>query len=269
MNQTPVSLIGTLRVSFSFHPSLYSLRTKSGFARIIRDNSSFRKNSTIATNSSQILSIKQVADLGHHRFVNNKLYDGSLAIPTGLSRGLSLSIGLAGSHYILGVGKVIYCTEIISETTLPSSPQTSPTNPQPTTKETKENVLSPTSSTDKPDKPDTPPFSPFDFFNVQQITFGASMGFASGYFVKEVSKTAALLVGATFVFLQILEQQGYIKIDWSKFEENYNKVLDLDEDGKVTTNDWKLIFFKVVEFLGRNFQTDACFMIGFGIGLKF
>ncbi len=95
------------------------------------------------------------------------------------------------------------------------------------------------------------------------------MGFASGYFVKKVSKTAAVLVGATFVLLQILEQQGYITIYWNKFEENYNKVLDLDNDGKVTTNDFKLIFYKVVEFLGRNFQTDASFVIGFGIGFRY
>ncbi|CAI2177492.1 10667_t:CDS:2 [Funneliformis geosporum] len=256
MNQTPVSLIGTLRVSFSFHPSLYTSRTKSGIARIIR-----------ATISSQKLSAKQIAGLGPYRFLKNKLYDGSLAFPTGLSHGFSLSIGLAGSHYIFGIRKAIYCTEIVSEITLPSSPQTSPTIPQSTTtKETKENFSSPSSTTDKPDKST---FSPFDSFNAQQITFGASMGFASGYFVKEVSKTAAVLVGATFVFLQILEQQGYIKIDWSKFEENYNKVLDLDEDGKVTTNDLKLIFFKVVEFFGRNFQTDASFMIGFGVGFRY
>ena len=52
--------------------------------------------------------------MGHHRFVdnstklpNNKLYSGSFTV---LTCGLSLSIGLAGSHYILGRGKVIYCT---------------------------------------------------------------------------------------------------------------------------------------------------------------
>jgi uncharacterized membrane protein (Fun14 family) len=108
-----------------------------------------------------------------------------------------------------------------------------------------------------------------NIFNLQQITFGTSMGFASGYFVKKVSKTAAVLVGAIFVLLRILEHQGYITIYWGKFGNNYNKVLDLDKDGKVTTNDFGLILYKIGTFLGRNFQTGAGFVVGFGVGLRY
>lgn len=140
--------------------------------------------------------------------------------------------------------------------------QSSITESQTTTTSKKENVIS------SPDD-DERPFSLTGLFDLSQISFGASMGFASGYFVKKISKTAAFLVGAVFVLLQILEHQGYIKIHWNKFEENYQKVLDLDKDGKVTANDFKLILRNIVTFLSKNFQTDASFIIGFGIGLRY
>ncbi|RIA91981.1 FUN14 family-domain-containing protein [Glomus cerebriforme] len=281
MSQPSISLIGTLR---GVNPSIYFLRasTHTNFGVAGTDTlllvNSFRKNSTIAA--------KQIVDLVNHRFVpnsrsflNNKLYARNSAVPISLSYGFSLSVGLAASRYL---GKVIYCTvlnnrengskfileEKITQT-VDSTPeatlfpsQTSPSNSQTTT--TKENITS--SSTPSPDERH---FSLFDLFNLSQISFGTSMGFASGFFVKKISKTASFLVGATFVLLQVLEHQGYIKIHWNKFEENYNKVLDLDNDGKVTTNDFKLILYKVVDFLSRNFQTDASFILGFGIGFRY
>ncbi|CAB4408912.1 unnamed protein product [Rhizophagus irregularis] len=271
MSQIPVSLIGTLRISFGSRTSINFLRastnTKFGVARTCQ-NLSFRKNSTIAVTLGQK---QKITDLGHHQysssFPNNK---GSSVVPTNLSGGFLLSISLSASYYL---GKVIYCTEekitqtvetvesVAPEVTLFPS-QSSITESQTTTTSKKENVIS------SPDD-DEQPFSLTGLFDLSQISFGASMGFASGYFVKRISKTAAFLVGAVFVLLQILEHQGYIKIHWNKFEENYQKVLDLDKDGKVTANDFKLILRNIVTFLSKNFQTDASFIIGFGIGLRY
>jgi FUN14 domain-containing protein 1 len=157
--------------------------------------------------------------------------------------------------------KITQTVESTPEATLFPS-QSSFTNSQTTTTSEKEKIISSPSDDERPS-------SLTDFFDLSQISFGASMGFASGYFVKKISKTAAFLVGAIFVLLQVLEHQGYIKIHWNKFEENYHKVLDLDKDGKVTTNDFKLILQNVVKFLSKNFQTDASFIIGFGIGFRY
>ncbi|GBB85717.1 hypothetical protein RclHR1_01220013 [Rhizophagus clarus] len=270
MSQIPVSLIGTLRISFGYQSSINFLRasanTKFGVTRTchVLSVTPFRKNSTIA------ITRQKLAELEHQQystnFLNGKLYYKSSAIPANLSSGFLLSVGLAASNYL---GKVVYCTEEKITQTVESTPEAtlSPsqsffTDSQTTTTSEKENIISSPSD-------DKRPFSLTGLFDLSQISFGASMGFASGYFVKKISKTAAFLVGAVFVLLQVLEHQGYIKIHWNKFEENYHKILDLDKDGKVTTNDFKLILHKVATFLSKNFQTDASFIIGFGIGLRY
>ncbi|GES78372.1 FUN14 family-domain-containing protein [Rhizophagus clarus] len=246
MSQIPVSLIGTLRISFGYQSSINFLRasanTKFGVTRTchVLSVTPFRKNSTIA------ITRQKLAELEHQQYSTNFLN--------------------AASNYL---GKVVYCTEEKITQTVESTPEAtlSPsqsffTDSQTTTTSEKENIISSPSD-------DKRPFSLTGLFDLSQISFGASMGFASGYFVKKISKTAAFLVGAVFVLLQVLEHQGYIKIHWNKFEENYHKILDLDKDGKVTTNDFKLILHKVATFLSKNFQTDASFIIGFGIGLRY
>src|SRR2546430_782616 len=136
--------------------------------------------STIATTSSRKLSVKKIIDIGHHRFVVNPLNNTRSKV---VSTALSLSAG---------------CEECKVE----STPKSTLHSSQPPSQSNSKGNVIPSSEEDKP------PFSLFDIFNLQQITFGTSMGFASGYFVKKISKTAAILVGATFVLLQILEHQG-------------------------------------------------------------
>src|SRR3954447_14571667 len=100
-------------------------------------------------------------------------------------------------RFIILEEKITQTVESTPEATLFPS-QSSFTNSQTTKTTKKDNIIS--SSSD-----DERPFSLTGLFDLSQISFGASMGFASGYFVKKISKTAAFLVGAVFVLLQILE----------------------------------------------------------------
>jgi len=100
-------------------------------------------------------------------------------------------------------------------------------------------------------------------------TFGVAMGFCSGYLVKKAGKLAALAVGAGFVFLQVMEHNGYISISWQKFEEQYTKELDFDGDGKVTGKDAKVAVDQLARYLGGKWQMNGGFAGGFLLGLRF
>ncbi|RUP49168.1 FUN14 family-domain-containing protein [Jimgerdemannia flammicorona] len=130
----------------------------------------------------------------------------------------------------------------------------------------------PNSSTDK--KPLTPSDKDtfgdsLSSFNGQQLSFGTTMGFCSGYLVKKVGKVAALTVGAGFIFVQILESQGYIQISWDRFEKGYIKALDVDKDGKVTIKDARIIVNRISQYLGRHLQMNSGFIVGFALGLRY
>lgn len=46
----------------------------------------------------------------------------------------------------------------------------------------------------------------------------------------KVGKMAAIAVGGGIILLQIANQEGYIKIDWSKINRNVDKVTDKVEE---------------------------------------
>lgn len=46
----------------------------------------------------------------------------------------------------------------------------------------------------------------------------------------KVGKMAAIAVGGGIILLQIANQEGYVKIDWSKINKNVDKVTDKVEE---------------------------------------
>jgi uncharacterized membrane protein (Fun14 family) len=61
---------------------------------------------------------------------------------------------------------------------------------------------------------------------LSKLSFGAIMGYTSGYATKKVGKVAAFVVGAGFIFLQSLAVAGYIEIDWMKIKDSAIKKCD-------------------------------------------
>jgi len=114
----------------------------------------------------------------------------------------------------------------------------------------------------------------FDFakllgdIKVAHIGGGFVFGYASGYFVKQVSRTLAFAVGGVFVLLQSLAYAGLIKIDYEKLEKKTEELLDVNKDGKLDANDLKIILKRTQNFLSYGLPSGSGFAAGFAAGLK-
>jgi len=74
---------------------------------------------------------------------------------------------------------------------------------------------------------------------LSKLSFGAIMGYTSGYATKKVGKVAAFVVGAGFIFLQSLAVAGYIEIDWMKIKDSAIKKCDTVS---VSQSDVQIVF---------------------------
>ena len=59
-----------------------------------------------------------------------------------------------------------------------------------------------------------------------QLSFGAVMGYCSGYAMKKVGKVVAFGVGVVFIGLQAAASTGYINVDWAKIKDDTLKKMD-------------------------------------------
>jgi len=101
----------------------------------------------------------------------------------------------------------------------------------------------------------------------QEVGFSVVAGYASGLALRFAGKVAAVTVGGAFVFLQSLAYSGYINVDWVKVEHEYRALMDLDGDGKVTTNDVQLMMHKLQSVLLFNLPSGAGFTGGLYYGM--
>jgi uncharacterized membrane protein (Fun14 family) len=74
--------------------------------------------------------------------------------------------------------------------------------------------------------------------------------------------------GLGFITLQTLSFYGYVKVDHNQLQHDFNDLLDLNKDGKVDTEDGKLIYNKVVKVLEFNLPAGGGFAAGFVGGLR-
>ena len=86
---------------------------------------------------------------------------------------------------------------------------------------------------------------------------------------KKYGKLAAAYIGIAFVAFQALQQAGYIKIDYGKVQEDTQKLLDVNGDGKLDVNDIIILWNKVKDFLSYQLPGAGGFSAGFVIGLKY
>lgn len=64
----------------------------------------------------------------------------------------------------------------------------------------------------------------------KQIVIGATSGWVTGYVTFKVGKLAAFAVGSTIILLQVANEHGLIKIDWSKVNKRVDQVTDRVEE---------------------------------------
>ncbi|CAO3701979.1 unnamed protein product [Rhizopus stolonifer] len=106
-------------------------------------------------------------------------------------------------------------------------------------------------------------------FRKGELTFGTFLGLCTGFLIKKVGKLFAAFVGTMFVFIQYLSGEGYVTVNWDRFENRYTKVLDTDKDGKVSTKDIQSKWKKFINILTNNIQFKSTFLAGFYVGLRY
>ncbi|KAL1919877.1 uncharacterized protein VTP21DRAFT_1809 [Calcarisporiella thermophila] len=108
--------------------------------------------------------------------------------------------------------------------------------------------------------------TPTKSFSREKITFGALLGFSTGYLVKKLGKLFALFVGASFVVLQILAYHGVVNVQWGKLESLFRKRLAANEEGEVEV---RSLLRRLIDLLTVNFQFKGSFVAGFYVGLRY
>ncbi len=78
----------------------------------------------------------------------------------------------------------------------------------------------------------------------------------------------AYYLGGAFVALQLLSYYGYVAIDMKKVEKDVVEKLDMDEDGKITTNDFKIMWTKYCGIIMSKMPSTAMFAAAFLYGFK-
>eukprot|EP00238_Polyblepharides_amylifera_P004885 CAMPEP_0196592504 /NCGR_PEP_ID=MMETSP1081-20130531/72925_1 /TAXON_ID=36882 /ORGANISM="Pyramimonas amylifera, Strain CCMP720" /LENGTH=265 /DNA_ID=CAMNT_0041916219 /DNA_START=129 /DNA_END=926 /DNA_ORIENTATION=+ len=101
----------------------------------------------------------------------------------------------------------------------------------------------------------------------KEIGFGVVAGYTSGLAMRFAGRIAAVGIGGAFVFLQSLAYSGYVQVDWAKIEHEYHNLLDLDGDGKVTSQDASLALEKIKSVLLFNMPAGAGFTGGLYYGM--
>eukprot|EP01035_Chromulina_nebulosa_P017326 gene17326-22870_t len=109
-------------------------------------------------------------------------------------------------------------------------------------------------------------FINYAFPIVAPLGFGGVMGFITGLALRKLGEKAAYVLGLSFVALQGLSYTGYIKIDFGKIKEDSEKFIDADNDGKITANDFIVIWRKTKSFLIYNLPSASGFSAGFAAG---
>mmetsp|Transcript_33236 Transcript_33236/g.54867 ORF Transcript_33236/g.54867 Transcript_33236/m.54867 type:complete len:125 (+) Transcript_33236:264-638(+) len=102
----------------------------------------------------------------------------------------------------------------------------------------------------------------------KKLSFGAIMGYSSGYATKKIGKVAAFAVGLGFITLQSIAMAGWIEIDWMKIKDDAFAKVDTDGDGKLTTSDVKVYWRKFRTLLTNKLPDGAGFSLGFLMGVR-
>jgi uncharacterized membrane protein (Fun14 family) len=101
-----------------------------------------------------------------------------------------------------------------------------------------------------------------------QLSYGFISGYCSGYALKKVGRTAAVVFGLGFMSLQTLSYYGYVKVDHGQIRKDVESLLDLNQDGKVDGSDGELAYDKLMSVLQFNLPGGSGFAAGFVGGIR-
>ena len=101
-----------------------------------------------------------------------------------------------------------------------------------------------------------------------QLSYGFVSGYCAGLAAKQVGKLAATVFGLGFMTLQTLAYNGYIEVNHAKIQESVEKMLDLNQDGKIDEDDATEVYQKALKVLQFNLPAGSGFAAGFLGGLR-
>jgi len=100
------------------------------------------------------------------------------------------------------------------------------------------------------------------------LSFGAMMGYCSGYALKKVGRALALIIGMGFIGLQVAATSGYIQIDWNKLKVDFVKRVDTSGDGVFDAEDAKEYWRRLKKVLTYRVPSAGGFSLGFLYGVR-
>jgi uncharacterized membrane protein (Fun14 family) len=93
-----------------------------------------------------------------------------------------------------------------------------------------------------------------------QISFGALAGFATGYALKKIGRTAIVIFGLLFITIQLLAYLGVVRVDWLRIQQYADPLL--------SKNSLQGFFNGLVGILTNNVPFAGAFIPGFLLGLR-
>lgn len=101
-----------------------------------------------------------------------------------------------------------------------------------------------------------------------QLSYGFVSGYCAGLAAKQVGKLAATVFGLGFITLQTLAYNGYIEVNHARIQESVEKLLDMNQDGKIDQEDATVAYQKVLKVLQFNLPAGSGFAAGFLGGVR-
>ena len=92
------------------------------------------------------------------------------------------------------------------------------------------------------------------------LGFGGVAGLAVGYTAKKLTKLVALLLGITFILLQLAVYEGFITVNWGVVQGAAEHIWSTPEGLTLADRLWAI--------LTANLPFGGAFVTGFAIGLK-
>ncbi|XP_037038866.1 FUN14 domain-containing protein 1B-like [Bradysia coprophila] len=100
----------------------------------------------------------------------------------------------------------------------------------------------------------------------KQILIGSLSGWFTGYSTMKIGKTAAFLLGGGIIFLEVANEQGWIRIDWNQVSDEIDKAAERVEE--VTANEGPRFIDRIKQLCLNNATTATGFVGGFLIGFS-
>ena len=93
------------------------------------------------------------------------------------------------------------------------------------------------------------------------LGFGGLAGAVVGYVAKKLTKILALLLGLTFILVQLAAYQGWLHVDWLAVQATAEHAVQSGEGRALAADGW--------DILTANLPWGGGFVAGFAVGFKF